>query len=462
MLFPTQERTPALLVVPLIWLVRWVANRVPLTLDGKEQVAGDMEPLIPVTPLNGSILLLMSMVLVSTWATYDLRVSLPKISGMVLAVGTYFAVVREARGKVGWWRVLGVFFVCGLGVALIGLLGTRWSTTKIPFFTPLIERFPMLISGLQGAETGIHPNEVGGALTWVLPLMWTLSVFLIFSRRFSGGQNGESPFSWAVGWLAASRMVAGWGLRISLWLATIIVTGVFILAQSRTSYLGLLMTGLVMGFAVLAILRRWLVLGSTLSAAVVAGISLWIMEIPQRWLNQWRVGMSGEGILSLNSIDGRIVIWSRAIYGIQDFSFTGMGMNTFREVVNILYPITVMAPGEDIGHAHNEFLQTGLDLGIPGLIAFISLYIGAFITLGFVGFRDRNIQPPTRFIQLAVLLGLGGSLLAHMVYGLVDAVALGAKPGILFWILLGLIAGLPDQPGTSPELKPLLSETGEA
>jgi hypothetical protein len=39
-------------------------------------------------------------------------------------------------------------------------------------------------------------------------------------------------------------------------------------------------------------------------------------------------------------------------------------------------------------------------------------------------------------------LGLGGGLLAHLLYGLTDAVALGAKPGVLFWMLLGLIAGL--------------------
>jgi hypothetical protein len=32
-----------------------------------------------------------------------------------------------------------------------------------------------------------------------------------------------------------------------------------------------------------------------------------------------------------------------------------------------------------------------------------------------------------------------------MVYGMTDAVALGAKPGILFWMLLGLIVGLFEQ-----------------
>ena len=40
------------------------------------------------------------------------------------------------------------------------------------------------------------------------------------------------------------------------------------------------------------------------------------------------------------------------------------------------------------------------------------------------------------------MIGLGGGLLAHLIYGMTDAVALGAKPGVLFWMLLGLICGL--------------------
>jgi hypothetical protein len=39
-------------------------------------------------------------------------------------------------------------------------------------------------------------------------------------------------------------------------------------------------------------------------------------------------------------------------------------------------------------------------------------------------------------------LGLAGGMLAHGVYGLTDAVALGAKPGFLWWYLLALITGL--------------------
>lgn len=33
-------------------------------------------------------------------------------------------------------------------------------------------------------------------------------------------------------------------------------------------------------------------------------------------------------------------------------------------------------------------------------------------------------------------------LLAHQVFGLTDAFMLGAKPGIVMWILMGLITGM--------------------
>jgi len=166
--------------------------------------------------------------------------------------------------------------------------------------------------------------------------------------------------------------------------------------------------------------------------------------------------------LSFISLNQRLVIWTSAIKGIQDFPFTGMGLNTFRRLMNVLYPYSGTGSPFwlDIGHAHNEFLQAGVDLGIPGLIAFIALYIGAFWMLIKTwratfyiekGGLERNPEKSGRqeagflingTITRSIVLGLAGGLLAHLLYGLADAVALGAKPGFLFWMLLALISGL--------------------
>jgi len=164
----------------------------------------------------------------------------------------------------------------------------------------------------------------------------------------------------------------------------------------------------------------------------------------------WSTGsdLASDPALSLVTLESRLEIWSRAIYGIQDFPFTGMGMNTFRKVLPVLYPLFTISSEFDIVHAHNEFLQAALDLGIPGLVAFIALYIVAFWMLADVWrvtCHSQLITDHWSLVTRSLTLGLGGGLLAHLLYGLTDAVALGAKPGVLFWMLLGLIAGLYSQ-----------------
>ena len=181
LLFPSPSRSLALFVVPGLWLLAWLAGREPL----------------PRTPLNAALLLVFFMVLVSLWATYDIVYSLPKISGMVLGIGIFFAVAREAGRPRGQLLSLLAFLGIGLGIAALGVIGTSWASSKITFLEPILARLPTLIQGLQGAETGLHPNEVAGALIWVLPLMMTISVALFFLPRhqhrpaFGAGKNGS-------------------------------------------------------------------------------------------------------------------------------------------------------------------------------------------------------------------------------------------------------------------------------
>jgi putative inorganic carbon (hco3(-)) transporter len=129
---------------------------------------------------------------------------------------------------------------------------------------------------------------------------------------------------------------------------------------------------------------------------------------------------------------GRLDIWQRALQGLDDFPLTGMGMNTFRQVMPILYPPFLVDPTWDFAHAHNHFLQAGLDLGLPGLIAYLALWLGtAFLLFQVI------LKSDSQFYRAAAL-GLSGGFSAYFVYGLTDTVALGAKPGFVFWWALGL------------------------
>jgi putative inorganic carbon (HCO3(-)) transporter len=439
LVFPAPSRSLTLLVVPGLWIVAWLAGREPL----------------PRTPLNAALLLMFCMVLVSLWATYDVVVSLPKISGIVLGLGIFNAFAREGKTPRGWWLGFLLFLGIGLGIAAVGLLGTHW-ITKIALLAPIVSRLSPRITGLAGAEEGFNPNTVAGALLWVIPSLLTFSWLLLARAKDARGFFGRGK----------TNVLIVLTVGATLWIIAILI-----LTQSREGYIGLALTLPVLILIALPPRWRWYSLALLALLAIILGVML-----ASHWeaVRAWETGsdLAANPALSINSLDLRLEIWSRAIYGIQDFPFTGMGMNAFRKVVPVLYPLFTTSPDVDIGHAHNEFLQAALDLGIPGLIAFIALYIGAFWMLirtwqsarvnAQSAPRGRRAAVPltkpkdwvsvlctspfadARLVQIAVL-GLGGGLLAHMLWGLTDAMALGARPAFLFWVILGLISGLHQQ-----------------
>ena len=446
MLFPPPICNLAMLVVPGLFMLRWLALR------GKQQKApGGAQAetyhrpsAIPRTPLNGTMLLMMLMILVSLWATYDVSVSLPAISGTVLGLGVYYAFVRLGHKSRGWWMSLIFFLIAIVGLAVVGLFGIRWGAiTKIGFISPIILQTPPLLIGFPGVDNGLNPNEVAGALVWALPLMMTISVALFFLQQ---PQKRENANVLRKDW---QKKIPEWrlvGVRILSLAATFFIGAVFLLCQSRAGYIAMALTLFALMLIALPPRWRWYSLAILVLLAIILGILLGLRwEAVRVWITGSDMGTDPSNYL--NSLEGRMEIWSRALYGIQDFPFTGMGMNAFRKVVMVLYPLFQADTEIDIGHAHNEFLQVALDLGIPGLIAFIALYLGAFWMLLQI-WRDQSLQnlPVTGMISNRwLVVGLGSGLLAHMLYSLTDAIPLGSKYGLLFWMLLGLVAALYEQ-----------------
>jgi putative inorganic carbon (HCO3(-)) transporter len=136
------------------------------------------------------------------------------------------------------------------------------------------------------------------------------------------------------------------------------------------------------------------------------------------------------------NVSGRIELWSKALYDIQNVPFTGMGMNAFRKVMPVLYPTFLTSPDFDVAHAHNDLLQAALDLGLPGLIAYLSICLVVAALL--VRVYRRGGEPTYRGMAGA----LGAGLIAHFVFSMTDAIALGAKVGVLFWLTLALVVAL--------------------
>jgi putative inorganic carbon (HCO3(-)) transporter len=158
------------------------------------------------------------------------------------------------------------------------------------------------------------------------------------------------------------------------------------------------------------------------------------------WAALWQRPPQETAVGDLSTLDFRREVWLWGVTAVGEFPLTGTGLGTFRRVAPERYPIAV--PDDfDIAHAHNIFLQVALDTGLPGLAAYASL----LIITGLMGWRaaaDKGDYRP-------LVLGLLAALMALHVYGLGDALAPGSKPAVIFWLILGLIVMVGQQPKNS-------------
>ncbi len=411
-----------LLIIPATWIISALARKNP----------------IPYTPFNLALLIILIQVLVSLYATYDIAVSLQKITGVLWGISVFYALLRLNLTKKGILLSTLVFIAAGAGIAVLGLLGIEWPSNKFILFNSIYEQFPQLSDFIPGIQEGFHPNEVGGALTWIVPSLLVISLWLLF--RLKKIHQHLSIF------ILIPLLI------LNLFLFSL-STLVLVFSQSRSAYLGMAVSIVLLllftlpkklKFAYLSLL----LIGSSVLVYFILQGEL-IVYINRLFPDNGAASMA----FSMNTMSGRVEIWSRAIYAIQDFAFTGMGMNTFRTIVNVLYPLQTIAadvPVKDIGHAHNLFLQVALDLGIPGLIGFLAVYILSFwmILKSMVrlkAFRSGNSSKNPLIINefyYVLMVGLLGGQLAHLGYSMTDAIALGAKPGIIFWIMQSIICGI--------------------
>jgi putative inorganic carbon (HCO3(-)) transporter len=204
----------------------------------------------------------------------------------------------------------------------------------------------------------------------------------------------------------------------------LLTTATLIFTQSRSGWLGLAFGLTAMGSWVDKRVRIGLVL------ALLAALGMVGAQGPS-WVGAVWFGEATSEVVGTLNWSFRLQVWRAALWGIRDFPFTGMGLGAFRRVAQVLYPLAVPLT-YDIAHAHNGFLQAGVDFGLPGLVAYTSIWLLAARLI------ISSLRRSKDWLR-ALAIGLGGCLVSSLVYNLTDTVALGAKPGPAWWMMLGLI-----------------------
>ena len=378
-LFPSMKYVWIFLIVPVIWICRRMVKK----------------EFFKRTVLDWAMAILIIPVLATCIIVQDLGFSLPKIAGFLYGLAFFYSVVALLGSeKLIKWGIVG-FLGAGLMLSVIGILGMKWD--REVFFSEIIYKIEKIIPkihwNLPGAEEGFNSNAIGGTLILIIPLCLVL-FFSHFNRKKENYFTSYRIFT-----------------LIFLFAFFFVMCSVLFFTESRGSWLALI-------------------------------ISIWILLLSLKW-KKWSlllIILLVAFIFTLSpaktkliphifkkDIAKRTIFWQVGIDTIGQKPFFGVGMNRIRQIPTVEY---------EKSHVHNHLLHTAAELGIPGLIAYLAILIGA-------GYMCIQIWHKSNigWIKLTAL-GLGCGQLAHFIFGMADSIPLGAKVGIFFWFSLGLITAM--------------------
>lgn len=308
------------------------------------------------------------------------------LTGLLLIIGF----TEHARTRNSTERLVMASLMLGLLVGVLGLGSAQW-TEKSELFKPITAVLPTL-RNFPGAVKGFNVNEIGGAMAWLMP--------------FAGG---IAIYDWREGNKTPRRFYATLVFFL-LWAA-------LFLGQSRLAIFGV---AVAMGLLIFALIphNRWRYLSLTV---LIAFTTFQVLLMAGVFYTDDSLLERDEG-----SFEGRLDIWAAALDAVYDYPLTGVGINMFRaDYVRDRYPV----PGyEDrvLPHTHNEFLQIATDMGIPGLILFVSWH------LVLLSMFVRTWRQGDSFAK-AVSASSVAALIAHGVFGLADAITLWDRFAFVFW-----------------------------
>ncbi len=340
------------------------------------------------SPLILSIFLIIILLSISLWVSADLSISLVATGYLLWGITLYFALLHWNPAKWHPERIAWLLLLFGVGLAIVSPPLVAWKPEFRLFQLPLYDKLTSLPIDL--GET-IHANVLAGVLVLVLPLLLILALQKSYRSLFA--------------------------------FLFLFVTGILVLTQSRGGYLAVAIA------LPLVISLRWPRLLYTILPILIISI-LFTQQVSMQFILDQ---LSSDS--SLGGWDGRLDIWTQSLNALRDFSFTGIGIGTFTLIIPLLYPLRVSIEGYP--HAHNLFLQIGLDLGLPGLIAYLAIVINLFVML-IITLRSPHTIP----LHRTLAIGATGSLVGMLVHGLLDAVTWGTKLAFVPWVLFALITQL--------------------
>ncbi len=284
-----------------------------------------------------------------------------------------------------------IWFCIAMGI--LALLLTQWNEKSIPF-NFILDLIPKLRT-LPGFEGGFNANELAGALCWALPFCAAIAI-----QRW----RDKVP-------------------AYSVTIAFVLLLLALLFGQSRTAMVGILVA--------LALLISLLIpRGKWRNRAWIGWGLLLVLQLFLIFNPAQRELLDDRDEVSFRA---RLYMWQSGLDILQDYPFTGVGMNMYRTgTIRQQYPVQGYE-NRVLPHIHNEVMQIAVDMGIPGILVFLGIYATvAYMVYYCWRYGDSS--------ERAVSLGALSGLLAHAIFGLADAIPLWDRFAFIYWYMLGLIS----------------------
>jgi len=351
---------------------------------------------------RGALVVFLAALVVSwtrAWVPWDETTSLRHFSGVGLGVLAMGVTAAWARTPPRLMHAARIVVAGALAVLTIGWLGAAVNPDKLTAVedtsvSAIAAASPVVSLRLPGLSLDglVNSNALGGTALLVLPLCLGLYAA---GRRLP---HLRLPTLLLAGTASAvATLLLAITLSRTAWLAAGITVVLFLVRANRS--------------------RRWLLGG--LAALLVVGLcSVWFVQAT----NPARVASARAAVQE--TLRWRVLIWQDGVDHVRASPLLGSGINRIHSGKRAY-------PTFRITHFHNIALQVAVDAGLVGLGSY-GVFVGWLLLCA-----DRTARRGG--VPGIVAAGAGLSLIAVHLFGLTDAIALGAKVGLFQWLSAGLI-----------------------
>jgi O-antigen ligase len=350
------------------------------------------QTLLPRTALAYPLAFLVVLTLASLSTSIYRTATLWAMVRLILYAGAFYLALDMMASRKQTKRLILLIFCTGASLAFLGFV--KYAGAPFPTF--------WITSG-NGLEreltaTFLNHNHLAGYLEMVFPLGLGL---LLFNRTLL------HPLLWSF-LLILILAALFFSMSRGGWIAVLIASGLMFVT-----------------FAVkkgLRLKRLTMVLAAVL---LVAGISF----LGSNAMIERLQTLQNPDEPNLAAI--RLPVWAASVQLIHQNPWLGKGLGTFPWSFTAVRPAGL---GWRFREAHNDYLQIATDLGLPALIPIVwGLYL--IFSIGFQALQQRAGQ-----FRAGVTLGALGGIAAILVHSLIDFNIQITSNGILFSVLVGMIA----------------------